>query len=65
VLHRMIARPSAEGSFAHHLDVELIDRNTGLLRGSSSYARAGDGALITVLELQRDRSEISARHRWP
>jgi|SRR5262245_2863009 len=60
VLHRMIVRPYAEGSFAHHLDVELTDGDTGLLRGSSSYTRPGDGALITVLELQRDRSEISA-----
>jgi len=60
VLHRMIVRPQAEGSFAHHLDVELTGGDTGLLRGSSSYIRAGDGTLITVLELQRDRSEISA-----
>jgi DNA-binding NarL/FixJ family response regulator len=60
VLHRMLAHPTAEGSFAHHLDVELIDGNTALLRGSSGYTQSGDRTLITVLELQRDRSEISA-----
>jgi len=59
-LHRILALPPTEGSFAHHLDVELADGSTGLLRGSSSYTQAGDRTLITVLELQRDRSEISA-----
>jgi DNA-binding CsgD family transcriptional regulator len=59
-LHRMIARPYTEEDFARHLDVELIDGETGLLRGRTSHTRAGDGTLITVLELQRDRSEISA-----
>jgi len=59
VLHRIIARPYAEGGFGRHIDVELTDGDTGLLLGRSSYTRAGDGTLITVLELQRDRSEIS------
>ncbi len=36
-----------------------MDGGTGLLHGHSSYTRAEGGALITVLELQRDRSEIS------
>jgi len=60
VLHRILALPPAEGNFAHHLDVELADGSAGILRGSSSYTQAGDRTLITVLELQRDRSEISA-----
>ena len=59
VLHRIIARPYAEGGFGRHIDVELTDGDTGLLLGRSSYTRAGVGTLITVLELQRDRSEIS------
>jgi hypothetical protein len=43
-----------------YLDVELVDGETGLLRGRTSHIRTGDGTLITVLELQRDRSEISS-----
>lgn len=60
VLHRMLARPPADGGFAHHIDVELKDGDTGLLRGSSSPTGSGDPTLITVLELQRERAEISA-----
>jgi DNA-binding CsgD family transcriptional regulator len=44
--------PPAEGSFARHLAVEPID--------AAAATPARDGTLITVLELQRDRSEISA-----
>ncbi|HEY3089223.1 MAG TPA: LuxR C-terminal-related transcriptional regulator [Jatrophihabitantaceae bacterium] len=43
-----------------YLDVELVDGEIGLLRGRTSHTRTGDGTLITVLELQRDRSEISS-----
>jgi RNA polymerase sigma factor (sigma-70 family) len=67
-LHRVIVRPGADGGFSRYVDVELADGGTGLLRGHSSYTRAegsapitrAEGAMITVLELQRDRSEISA-----
>jgi DNA-binding NarL/FixJ family response regulator len=59
-LHRVIARPGTDGDFARHLDVELTDGSTGLLHGQSTYVHAKGSALITVLELQRDRSEISA-----
>jgi len=58
-LHRVIARPGADGGFSRHVDVELVAGGSGLLHGHSSRARADGGALITVLELQRDRSEIS------
>lgn len=60
VLHRVVARPGAEQSFSHHVDVELTDGDTGLLRGRSSDVRAEPGTLITTLELQRDQAEISA-----
>lgn len=59
-LHRMIARPGAEGGFSRHADVQLMDGGTGLLHGQSSDTRAEVGTLITVLELQRDQAEISA-----
>jgi DNA-binding CsgD family transcriptional regulator len=39
--------------------VELVDRGAGLLHGQSTYTRREGGALITVLELQGDRAEIS------
>ena len=35
------------------------DGDTGLLHGRSSYVRAEPGILITTLELQRDKAEIS------
>lgn len=60
VLHRLIARPGAEQIFSRHVDVALDDGDTGLLRARSSVLRAEPGALITVLELQRDAAEISA-----
>ena len=59
-LHRVIARTGAHDGFSRHVDVELTAGGTGLLRGQSSYARAPGATLITVLELQRDQSEIAA-----
>jgi RNA polymerase sigma factor (sigma-70 family) len=59
-LHRVIAPPGVDRSFARHVDVELVAGGGGLLRGRSSYTRSRAGALITVLELQRDRFEISS-----
>jgi len=59
-LHRVIARPGSSVGFSHNVEVELVDGDTGLLYGQSSYTGAEGGSLITVLELQRDRSEISA-----
>jgi RNA polymerase sigma factor (sigma-70 family) len=56
-LHLMIARSGPE-QFSRHVAVELVDGGTGLLHGQSSYTPREDGALITVLELQRDESEI-------
>jgi RNA polymerase sigma factor (sigma-70 family) len=58
VLHRAIARPGESVAFSHHIEVELADDGSGLLYGQSSCTHAG--ALITVLELQRDGSEICA-----
>jgi DNA-binding CsgD family transcriptional regulator len=59
-MHQVLARLGTAVGFARHVDVELVDGGTGLLYGQSSYARAVDGTLVTVLELQRDRSEIGA-----
>jgi DNA-binding CsgD family transcriptional regulator len=58
VLHRVIARPGMSMAFSHHVEVELADGSRGLLRAQSSCTRAERDALITVLELQRDQSEI-------
>jgi DNA-binding NarL/FixJ family response regulator len=59
-LHQVIARPGSTMSFSHHVDVELAAGGTAILYGRSSYTRPEGGTLITVLELQRDRSEISS-----
>lgn len=58
-LNRVITRPGTDRGFSRHVDVELMGGGTGLLYGHSSYTRAEVSSLITVLELQRDRSEIS------
>jgi RNA polymerase sigma factor (sigma-70 family) len=57
-LHRVIARPSTSVGFSHHVEVDLTDGDTGLLYGRSGYTRAEGSVLITVMELQRDRSEV-------
>jgi DNA-binding CsgD family transcriptional regulator len=49
----------ARESFSRHVEVELVDDGTGLLHSQSSYTRGEGGALITVLELQRDQCAIS------
>jgi DNA-binding NarL/FixJ family response regulator len=58
-LHQVIARAGTLEDFSRHIDVELTQGATGLLYGQSTYTQTAGGALITVLELQRDESEIS------
>jgi DNA-binding CsgD family transcriptional regulator len=60
VAARRRAWAAKKAGFARHVDVELVEGGSGLLRGRSSYTRTRAGALITVLELQRDRFEISS-----
>jgi DNA-binding CsgD family transcriptional regulator len=60
VLHRVIARPGRSVAFSRHVEVELADGGSGLLYGQSSCTHVEQGALITVLELQQDGSEICA-----
>ena len=59
MLHQVIARPGAAQSYSRHVEIELIDGDTGLLHGHSSYTRTEARTLITMLELQRDKAEIS------
>ena len=47
--------------FSRHVEVELADGGSGLLLGHSTHTRDQVGALITVLELQRDQAEISTQ----
>jgi DNA-binding CsgD family transcriptional regulator len=58
-LYKLLARPGTGGGFSRQTDVELIRGGSGLLCGFSSVAHKHGDALITVLELQRDDSEIS------
>jgi DNA-binding NarL/FixJ family response regulator len=60
VLHRVIARPGTDRDYSRHVDVELVAGGAGLLHGHSSRTRTEGGALITVLDLQSDKSEISS-----
>ena len=64
-LNRVLTGPGAgAGSgrgFSRHVEVALADGGGGLLRGHSTYTRDQPGTLITVLELQRDRAEISTQ----
>jgi DNA-binding CsgD family transcriptional regulator len=58
-LHRLIARSAANAGFSRQVEVELKAGGSGLLYGHSSLVSRDGDALITVLELQRDGSEIS------
>jgi DNA-binding CsgD family transcriptional regulator len=55
-LHGLLARPATAGGFARKMAVELATGETAVVHGHSMPH--GDGALITVLELERERPGI-------
>src|SRR5262245_17413561 len=59
-LNQIITRPGPDWNFSRHVNVELVGGGTGLLHGYSNRTNGESAAMITVLELQRDRAEISA-----
>lgn len=59
-LNQIITRPGPDSSFSRHVNVELVSGGTGLLHGYSNRTNGEAAAMITVLELQRDQTEISA-----
>ena len=55
-LYRMIAPPGeSRGGFSRHVDVELLDGGRGRLHGYSGRLPRESDALVTVLELERER----------
>jgi RNA polymerase sigma factor (sigma-70 family) len=60
-LHRLIARPATPGGFSRHLEVELTAGELGILHGHSRPVGRDGDTLITVLELEREASEIPDR----
>ena len=60
-LHQLIARPATTAGFSRHLEVELESGGVGFLHGHSRPVGRDGEALITVLELEGEGSEISDR----
>ena len=58
-LHGLLARPAGGGGFSRRLEVELVGGGAGFLLGHSTPVGADADALVTVLELQREGTEIS------
>jgi DNA-binding CsgD family transcriptional regulator len=61
-LHRLLSRPPGglSGPFSQLIDVELDSGGCGTLHAHSTPASEDEPALITVLELKRERQSISA-----
>jgi DNA-binding CsgD family transcriptional regulator len=60
-LYGLIASPGEHRSgFSRHVDVELLGGGRGQLHGYSSRLPRDAGALVTVLELDRERAEQAA-----
>jgi DNA-binding CsgD family transcriptional regulator len=58
-IHALLARPAnTDGSFTRRAEVELCTGETGVLHGHATPA-AGDGSLVVVLELERERPGIA------
>jgi DNA-binding CsgD family transcriptional regulator len=56
-LHDLLARPAAGGGFSRRIEVELATGEAATIHGHSLPHH--DGALITVLELERERPGIA------
>jgi DNA-binding CsgD family transcriptional regulator len=58
-LHRLLARPIARGTLTRRIEVELTTGETAVIHGHLSPVDDEDGALVGVLELERERAGVS------
>jgi DNA-binding CsgD family transcriptional regulator len=57
-LHRLLARPATSGGWSRRIDVELTTGETGVIHGHLRPVDDEDGALVAVLELEREQPGI-------
>jgi DNA-binding CsgD family transcriptional regulator len=58
-LHGLVALPVSSGAFSRRVDVELVTGEEAVLHAHVGPVDGGDGALVVVLELERERPGIS------
>jgi DNA-binding CsgD family transcriptional regulator len=58
-LHRLLARPTGNGSMSRRIEVELTTGEIAVIHGHLSPVDDEDGALVAVLELERERPGLS------
>ena len=58
-LHRLLARPVANGGVTRRLEVELATGEAAVIHGHVRPVGDEDGALVAVLELERERPGVS------
>lgn len=59
-VHRLLARPTTDGSFSKRMEVELATGEVGVLHADSIPMPRESAGLVTVLELQREHAGISS-----
>jgi DNA-binding CsgD family transcriptional regulator len=60
-LHRLLAAPAAGGGFSRRIDVELATGECAVIHGHVSAMDEEDGAIVAVLELEREQPGIPPR----
>jgi DNA-binding CsgD family transcriptional regulator len=58
-LHRLLARPAANGGASRRIEVELATGERGVIHGHLSPVDDVNGTLVAVLELERERPGLS------
>ena len=58
-LHRLLARPATNSGWSRRIDVELATGERGTIHGHLRPVDDADGALVAVLELERERPGIA------
>jgi DNA-binding CsgD family transcriptional regulator/GAF domain-containing protein len=57
-LHQLLARPATRGRFSRRVEVELVTGEVGVIHAHAAPPHE-DGALVAVLELEREHAGIS------
>jgi RNA polymerase sigma factor (sigma-70 family) len=58
-LHRLLARPITTGRFSRRITVELVSGEVGVIRAHAAQSPHEGGALVAVLELERQHHRVS------
>jgi DNA-binding CsgD family transcriptional regulator len=58
-LHRLLARPVTGGGFSRRIDVQLVTGEAGVLHARVTPAAVDNGALVAVIELEREHPRLA------